>query len=841
MLAIWLCLFACVATAQSEYYFPGKDSFDPDIPSPEDFLGYPVGDHHTRYDLMVDYFRLLGEISPRASFEVFGESVERRPQIILTISSEQNMQRLEEIRKSHLGLTDPELRALEYDNIPVIIQLGYNVHGNEASGGEASLLTAYWLLASRDPEIAGILDNSVIFIEPVLNPDGRSRFSSWVNMNRGNPPVADPNDREHTEAWPGGRTNHYWFDLNRDWLPLTQQESRNRVMRFHNWVPNVVTDHHEMGTNSTFFFEPTKKGSENQIISMENYRELNNLFAAEYSKALDAISHYYESGDSFDNSYPGYGSTYADVHGGLAILFEQASTRGLIQTTDLGYDLEFKLGIRNQLFGALTTVRTAVREKEKLNEYMHRFYISAVKEAISDPVKAYIFGDKNDHGRTREFIDLLNLHNIEVYKLQKESTIDGKQFIPGTAFVVPTQQSQYKMVRTIFEPVMDFRDSLFYDASAWAMVYAYGLPFAGSTRPVPVSERVKSLSIETRIPEKSTIGYVFDWSDFYSGRALSFLMDKGLKVKSSGRPFTILTDGGQIEFGRGTILLPVPYQDIGAEKIHEIVISASKAAGINVYSVKSSYSLDGPWLGSANFASLSTPSVLLLTGDGVSSSVAGEIWHMFDTKLNMPVTKADISRFGRISLSDYSVIILASGSFGSLGEREVTALGEWVSEGGSLIATGSSISWLNSKKLVDVKIDSRFRQEEENRIDYEISRQETGKHSIGGIFCSVDLDITHPLGYGYSNRSVVVYRNSTMSVSKVGSATSNVAVYTDDPLVSGFITDENLERIRNSASVIALNRGRGNIILFVDDPVFRGCWFGTAKMLMNAVFFGAII
>jgi len=830
-----------MAIAQPEYYFPGKDSFDPDIPSPEEFLGYPVGSHHTRYDVMVDYFRLLGELSPKASFEVFGESVERRPQVILTISSEQNMQRLEEIRKGHLQLADPELKALDYNNIPVIIQLGYNVHGNEASGGEASLLTAYWLLASGDPEMSVILDNSVIFIEPVLNPDGRARFNSWVNMNRGNPPVADPNDREHTEAWPGGRANHYWFDLNRDWLPLTQQESRNRVSRFHKWIPNVVTDHHEMGTSSTFFFEPTKKGSENQIISMENYQVLNNLFAAEYSKALDAISHYYESGDSFDNSYPGYGSTYADVHGGLAILFEQASSRGLIQTTDLGYDLEFKLGIRNQLFGALTTVRTAVRGKGMLNEYMHRFFISALEEAVNDPVKAYVFGDKNDLGRTRDFIDLLNLHNIEVYELQKLSIIDGKQFNPGTSFVVPTLQPQYKMVRTIFEPVTDFRDSLFYDASAWAMVYAYGLPFAGSTRPVAVSDQVKSFNIEIRIPEKSTIGYVFDWSEFYSGRALSFLMNSGIKVKSAMRPFTALTGSGQVEFGRGTILIPVPYQDIDADEVYATVIKASKEAGINIFPVTSSNSPDGPWLGSNNFASISKPSVLLLTGDGVSSSVAGEIWHLFDTKLNMPVTKVDISRFGRINLSDYSVVILASGSFGSFGEREATALDEWVSGGGSLIATGSSISWLSGKKLAEVKIDSRLSQDPGRRIDYDISRLETGKHSIGGIYCSVDLDISHPLGYGYSDRSVVVYRNSTMAVSKVESATSNVAVYTDDPLVSGYITDENLERVKNSASVIALSRGRGNIILFVDDPVFRGCWYGTAKMLINAIFFGSII
>ncbi|MDZ7738474.1 MAG: M14 family zinc carboxypeptidase [Bacteroidales bacterium] len=442
----------CAVHAQTDYYFPGQDKFNPEIPEPSEFLGYEVGTHHARYDIMISYFKMLARKSERVNYKIIGYSEERRPQLMLIITSPANHERLEEIRLKHLALSSDGGDDLsETESVPLVIQLGFNVHGNEASGGEASLLAAYYLAASEDEEMNIILDNSVIFIEPVLNPDGRARFTSWANMNRSDPPVADPNDREHNEAWPGGRTNHYWFDLNRDWLPLSQIESRNRMEHYHSWLPNIITDHHEMGTNSTFFFEPTKKGSENPIISSENYITLNNLFAEQYADALNDIGHYYDSGRSFDNSYPGYGSSYGDLHGGLAILFEQASSRGQVQQTDFGYDLTFSLGIKNQLFAALTTVRTALDNHTMLNDYMQRFYKDALDEAKDDPVKAYIFGDDRDKNLTRHFLDLLMMHNIEVYSLRDNIRKDRKIFRAGQAYFVPTVQKQYKMIRTMFE------------------------------------------------------------------------------------------------------------------------------------------------------------------------------------------------------------------------------------------------------------------------------------------------------------------------------------------------------------------------------------------------------
>ena len=828
-----------ISRGQADYYFPDNNTFNPDIPPPWEFLSYDVGAHHTRYDIIVEYMKTLSEESDRVQFEVIGYSVELRPQVMLTITSPSNFARLEEIRLKHLELASASGSEItDQDKIPLIIQLGFNVHGNEASGGEASMLAAYYLTAAEGGEINEILSNSIIFIEPVLNPDGRNRFASWANMNRGYPAVTDPNDREHNEDWPGGRTNHYWFDLNRDWLPLSQVESRNRIKRYHKWMPNVITDHHEMGTNSTFFFEPTKKGSENPIITPENYVKLNNLFAGEYAKVLNGINHYYDSGRSFDNLYPGYGSSYGDVHGGLALLFEQASSRGLVQETDLGYDLTYSLGIRNQLFAALTTVRTAINNQALLNDYMKRFYNDAVDEAKKDAVKAYIFDDTNDRNRTKYFLDLLLMHNIEVWVNNNEIVKDGHRFPAGRSWFVPTNQRQYKMVRTIFETNLSFNDSLFYDATAWAMVYSYGMPFAALGK-IPPGEKINELPLLNYItPEYSDYGYVFDWSDYNSAKALYYIQCRGLKTRAAWNEFSIETSEGIKEYSRGSVFIPVQYQDISPQEVYTIVNTAAGMAEISIEAITGSVTLEGPWIGNGSFRAIIKPKVLMITGDGVSSANAGALWHFFDTKLSMPVTKAKISQFSRIDLNEYTTIILPSGSYDEFSERDVNTINEWINSGGNLIVVGNAFRFLENSKIATIKYDSRRPELPDKRIDYDKRRAESGKHSIGGIFCEADLDTSHPLGFGYKDRKITVYRNHTLFVDTDEGQTSNVAIYTDDPLISGFCTDENIQKMKGSASLISLSKGRGNISIFVDDPVFRGCWFGTNKLLMNAVFFG---
>ena len=492
LLPLLLFFSTVLGFSQNDYYFPEGENFDSNIPTPEAFLGYAIGDFHTRHDRMVSYMEKLAELSDKATFEIIGYTNEMRPQVVLTITSPQNHNNLEQIRQTHLALTKAG-NTQKSDH--VIILLGYNVHGNEPSSTEAAMLTAYYFVANQSSETQNQLNESIILIDPSYNPDGRDRHSHWANMHRSDPLVADPSDAEHNESWPRGRTNHYWFDLNRDWLPLAQVESRNRIEFYHKWLPNVATDYHEMGTNATYFFEPTKPfGSENPLVPRDNYDKLNNILAKYYAKALDEIGSLYFTKEVFDNSYPGYGSTYPDIHGGVGLVFEQASSRGHLQNTRT-QPLSFAFTIRNHLRTSIATVEATVDNKEVFNQHMQNFFNSAVAEANKrSSEKAFVYGDADDPSRTRAFTDLLLKHRIKTYTLKEDLQLNGKSYKADQAYVVPLAQEQYRMVSTMFDPVKTFHDSVFYDASSWTVAMAYNMPYSASRTSVKMSDTPLTIS-----------------------------------------------------------------------------------------------------------------------------------------------------------------------------------------------------------------------------------------------------------------------------------------------------------------------------------------------------------
>ncbi len=378
---------AVLSLSAQDYYLSSYGPYDPAIPTPESYMGYAIGSHHTRHDRIVSYFEHLAQISDKADMEVYGETYEHRPLVMLTVSDAAHIRNLADLQAGHLARCDPGSTQEADTDLPVFINLGYNVHGNEPSGAEAAILTAYILIASQHPMITEYLSQSVLFIDPVINPDGRDRHTHWANMHKGDPLVADPLDREHNEGWPRGRTNHYWFDLNRDWWLGIHPESRGKLNWYHQWYPNVVTDFHEMGTNSTHFFEPMKtNASKDPVMPVENYTLLNETFAKYFSEGLDAIGSLYFTKEVFDGTYPGYGSSYPDLQGGLGLLFEQASSRGHLQTTETG-ELSFPFTIRNQLISSMATVKAAVENKAMLHDYQRSFFASALSRAKASPVR----------------------------------------------------------------------------------------------------------------------------------------------------------------------------------------------------------------------------------------------------------------------------------------------------------------------------------------------------------------------------------------------------------------------------------------------------------------------
>ncbi|WP_435579880.1 M14 family zinc carboxypeptidase [Gilvibacter sp.] len=425
------------AAQAQDYFLKDQGPFNPDIPSPEAYLEYPIGSQHTRHDMMVAYFKMLAQVSDRATIETYGKTHEGRKLVMLTISTPANLQNLETIKAEHLKYVDPKQSPSAYESLPIFIQLGYNVHGNEPSGGEAALLTAYTLVASNNPEVLNYLENGIIMIDPTINPDGRDRHTQWANQYKANPLVSDPMDAEHWEAWPRGRTNHYWFDLNRDWLLGINPESRGKLKWYHQWYPNVVTDFHEMGTNSTYFFEPMKPiGSLDPIMPKENYEDLNNLFATYYEDALNGIGSFYYTKESFDGTYPGYGSSYPDLQGLWRFYLNRRVPAAMSKKLLLERS-PFRLPSETNTLPVWQRYRLR-GNKGTLRKYQQDFFKSAVNEKAPTGYAAYTFNKGTDGNRMKAFIDKLLLHEIEVYK-------------SGDQYSVPLAQPQRRMVQSFFE------------------------------------------------------------------------------------------------------------------------------------------------------------------------------------------------------------------------------------------------------------------------------------------------------------------------------------------------------------------------------------------------------
>lgn len=833
--------------AQNEYFFPKGQSYDSTIPSPEDYLGYSIGTYHTRYDLVVGYFKELAASSPMAKLQVIGHTVEQRPQLILTITHPDNFDQLEEIRENHLKIADPSQPLPALDEQPVITLLGYNVHGNEPSSTEAAMLTAYYLLAGKSAFPTEVFKNCVVMIDPAYNPDGRDRHTHWANTNRSEVLVADGADREHNENWPGGRTNHYWFDLNRDWLPLAQAESQNRIEFYHQWLPNVATDYHEMGTNSTYFFEPTEAyGAENPLVPRSNYDDLNGIFAQYFSEALDDIGSLYFSGESFDNSYPGYGSTYPDIHGGLGLLFEQASSRGHLQETTTR-PISFAFTIRNHVRTSIATVQAGIEHRLLLHAHLRSFFENAQKDGQSADYQAIYFGDASDYNRTRAFTNLLLRHRIQVHALEEKVEINGQSFEPGYAFVVPTDQKQFKMVQTIFEPVTSFHDSVFYDASAWAVALSFNMPFEKSSRVMnagaPLTDPIPVRMVAEPNDEKEAYAYLFEYSDYYAPALLYDLQKSGLFVKAAFKPFTMEVKGQAKTFGYGTLLVAVGDQLFSKAEIHQRIIEASHAHGIPFYPVYTGFSKAGIDLGSRYFQTIQRPRVAVLTGSGVSAYEAGELWHLLDTRFGMPLTKVDVNQFRRLDLQQYNTLVLVSGNYQNLGQGNADRIKNWVAEGNTLIVQRTAIEYaLREGWITEEKIEGVGPSEKEGqRLAYVEASERSGARQIGGSVYEAYLDLTHPIGFGYQTERLNVYRNHSIILQPSSSPYSTVVQYGNGGQLDGYVHEDWLPYIKESASVLVSPLGRGRVISFVDNPNFRGFWYGTNKMMLNALFFGSHI
>ena len=824
--ALVLCmLMTLLAVGQSAYFRIDDSKMNKAVPSPEKFLGYGIGDQHTRHEKLVEYFRELARVSDRVKVTTIGKTYENREQIAAVFTSAANHGRLGSIREQHL-----RSQAAGGDaNVPLVIHLGYNVHGNEPSSSEAAMLTAYHLAASQDPETLKWMDQMVILMDPVINPDGRDRHTHWANMHKAFPPVADPLDREHNEVWPGGRFNHYWFDLNRDWFPIVHPESRNRVKFFHQWRPYVQTDHHEMGSSSTFYFDPGKNSSNNPVVPAYLYDSIYPRYGEYFAKAMTGLGSMYFTKESFDKLYPGYGSSYINFYGGAGFLFEQGSSRGHVQETTT-IPITFAFTIRNQFTASLTTIRASLAERDKLYRLRRNFYAASAEQARKAAVKGYMFGDMKDITRTSAFVDLLLTHEVEVYQ-------NGQ----GSAFpyYVPAEQPNYIMVRSIFEKDITYTDSLFYDASTWSLIQAYGLPFSELKAPAAKGVRVTAPLLNIpKVEGKSDYAYVFPILDYNAHKAIHQLQQAGVIVQTATRPFAADIFGRRREFGYGSISIPVNLQRISPDSLFYVVSRTSAQTGIEIYPVGTGLNLGGIDLGSNYMRTVQVPRVMMLVGAGVAATEAGEIWHLLDQRMSMPITKMDLQVFGRADIGRYNTIILVSGNY----DRMVAdKLKGWVQSGGTLVTVKGGAEWAIRNGFTREKLTVTDTPKTVIRTDYDHAPELEGAKALGGSIFRVDLDTTNPIGYGYTGRKLSVYKNSASFLAPSSSPYGTVAKYTDNPVLGGYYHRNSLDKVKRSASILVGNEGAGRVIMFADDPNFRGTWYGTNKLFLNALFFGSMI
>ena len=819
-------LFVSLSVSSQEidlsYYLPKDTTFDQNIPTPKSIIGHQVGEWHVTHDKLVEYMKALALASDRISIENRGSTFEGRPLLLLTITSPKNHINIDKIRENHINGTNDSNKDISND--PIVVYQGFSIHGNEPSGSNAALAVAYYLAAANN--INDVLDNTIILFDPSYNPDGLQRFAYWVNTNKSKNINPDPNDREYKEIWPKGRTNHYWFDMNRDWLPVQLPESSARISSFHKWLPNILTDHHEMGSNSTFFFQPGIQSRTHPLTPKLN-QELTREIGTYHAKAFDKLGSTYYSEESFDDFYYGKGSTFPDINGSIGILFEQASSRGHAQETVNGV-LTFPFTIRNQFTAALSTLKAANNMRVKILQYQQNFY----KEAITTGEnKAIVFGDEKDAAKSYHLAEVLTKHQVKIHEIKSDFTKNGKIFKKDYGYIVPMNQKNQRLVRAMFDERTKFKDSLFYDVSAWTFNHSFGVDFAENISFSNAGTEITNLEMNKgSIQSLSSVGYLMPWNEYYTPKALNKILTKGIRAKVSMKNFK---NGGN-NYDYGTIFIPTQNQQLNQDDLFRFLEEVAIENHLKINGVSSGLN-QGIDLGSNNFRAIKKQKVAMLVGGSIFGNDAGEIWHLLDQRFDMMLTKLDLSYLSSTDISKYTTIIIPSLS--SLDKSLQEKLKVWTRNGGTLIGYRNSVKMLAKNKFITLQFETVKRDTIKN-ISFEKRSLISGSQVIGGAIFEAEIDRSHPINFGYKNNKLALFRNTTIFIKPNKKSYNNPIQYLDNPLLSGYISKSNLNALKNSVPFQIQKMGSGRVMVFTDNTNFRAFWYGTNKLLMNAIFFG---
>ena len=811
------------------------------LKSPEEFLGYKIGAHFTPHWKVVSYFQhVAGNVSGMVKLQQYGETNESRPLLVAFISTPENIQDLENIRKNNLRLANLSLdRVAAIENTPAIVWLSYNVHGNEASSTEAAMMTLYALVDPSNTKTKQWLKNTVVVIDPCMNPDGRDRYVNWFNSVAGKNYNAAPGSREHDEPWPGGRTNHYNFDLNRDWAWQTQIESQQRVKLYNEWLPQVHVDYHEQGINNPYYFAPAAQPYHEVITQWQ--RDFQVTIGRNHAKYFDENGWLYFTKEEFDLYYPSYGDTYPIYNGAIGMTYEQAghSRGGLGVIKDDGDTLTLTDRAMHHFTTSLSTIEISSQNASRLIKEFHKFFNDAVSSGVGD-YKSYII--KNTTGSEEKIKSLLLLldRNKISYSAAKAGSANGYNYnnrrsenfsVDANDILISSQQSKSALVKVLFEPNSKLVDSVTYDITAWSLPYVYGLN-AYAVKQNLQSAGAWNMPVKNMIDVVSNYGYALQWNGMQTAKTVAELLKQGIKLRYVEQPF----ESGGNKFDRGSILILKTGNNSNAPDIVRKVCNENNTP---LYPIFSGFVDKGFDFGSNKVHFLKAPKVAILTGRGVYSNAAGEVWFFFDQQLNYPVTLINLSSFSPADLSSYDVLIMPSGDYSFLNDKNISEqFHSWITHGGKVIALETAVAQLSKLDwaIKAKKADDGDKKDSSYALikRYEDRERESVANITAGSIYKVEIDNTHPLAFGYPNYYYTMKLDDNIyEFMKEG---WNIGIVRKDDPVAGFVGYKLKPKLKDGLLFGVQNAGSGTITYLADNVLFRNFWENGKLMFCNAVF-----
>jgi hypothetical protein len=812
-------------------FFTAADLVQAQKKSPDDFLGYKLGSHFTPHQKVVDYFKYLASGEKNMRLISYGKTYEGRELLVVVTSSQENMDRLDEIRENNLSLSKVSKKAIDLQKQPAVLWLSYNVHGNEASSTETAMRTLYALTAGQTKDVKRWLKNTVVVLDPCLNPDGRERYVNFFNSVSGTVPNSNPDVREHREPWPRGRVNHYYYDLNRDWAWQTQQETVQRLTLYRQWMPEVHVDFHEQSYNDPYYFAPAAEPVHQDITVWQ--RNFQVIVGKNNAKYFDDHGWQYFTKERFDLLYPSYGDTYPLYNGAIGMTYEQGGINaGLSVVTNNGDTLRLSDRINHHFTTGMSTLEVVSAHSTQLMEEYKKYFEQSLSTSPGIYQTYVISGEEPE--KILKLTRLLEKNGI-VYSFGSDKTISGLNYetqkngsykIKRNDLIVNMHQSASVLANVLFEPKTFITDSNTYDITAWALPYAYGVNAYATKEFIKGTYAAPEIKKAAVARVKKPYAWIFAASSLADIKVLIALQKAEIKVRMADASFQV---NGKT-YDPGTLLVYRAENEKKSRDLISLMGGIEDSSKVTFQTIESGFVEKGKDLGSNVYEMLQKPKIAVVSGSEVSSQSLGEIWHFFEQELNYQVKMISSSELDNLDISKTNVLILPDGSYGKdLNEK----LEPWINLGGKVILMEDAILSVEGKKPFEIKRKVTTKLDSATVL-YSNRNLDNFSESIPGAIYKVSLEHSHPLTYGLGKYYYAIKTDDRIyEPLKKG---YNAGMLKADGYVAG-IAGKNVRKKLSSGFVFGTQSyGKGTIVYLSTDALFRSFWENGKKLFVNAVF-----